>query len=192
MKIIMPEKKADGTMANYTQKLIIETFENMLERMPLEKITVTALIKECNIGRNTFYYHYADIYALLDDALIKALGQYENAVQDGDWKSVMTSLLYACRENKRKVYHIYGSLSRDRLEQYLFSRTDDSISNYIRHIAQTRDVDPERVEIVADIVKYSVIGYIMRFFWNDMKGDIEEGVEKYGVVFDELLDKMLH
>ena len=71
-----------ATMANYTQKLIIDTFENMPERMPLEKITVTALIKECNIGRNTFYYHYEDIYVLLDDMLIKALGQYENAIED--------------------------------------------------------------------------------------------------------------
>lgn len=69
-------------MANYTQKLIIETFEDMPKRMPLEKITVTALIKECNIGRNTFYYHYEDIYVLLDDMLIKALGQYENAIED--------------------------------------------------------------------------------------------------------------
>ena len=73
-------------MANFTQNLIIETFENMLEHFPLEKITVTALIKECNIGRNTFYYHYEDIYALLDDALQKALGQYETSIQEGDWK----------------------------------------------------------------------------------------------------------
>ena len=179
-------------MANYTQNLILETFENMLERMPLEKITVTALIKECNIGRNTFYYHYADIYALLDDALLKALGQYENAVQDGDWKSVMKSLLYACRDNKRKVYHIYHSLSRDRLEQYLFSRTDNSVYNYIHQMAETRDVDTARADIVADIVKYSVTGLVLQFLWNDMKYDIEESVDKYGIIFDELLDKMLY
>lgn len=149
-------------MANYTQKLIIETFEDMPKRMPLEKITVTALIKECNIGRNTFYYHYEDIYVLLDDMLIKALGQYENAIEDWDQKSVMKALLYACRENKRKVYHIYHSLSRDRQEQYLFNRTDDSIYNYIYQMAKTRGVDLERAAIVANIVKYFVVGYVIR------------------------------
>ena len=60
-------------MANSTQNIILKTFEDMLERMPFERITVTALIKECNIGRNTFYYHYEDIYALLDDMLVKTL-----------------------------------------------------------------------------------------------------------------------
>ena len=45
--------------------------------------------------------------ALLDDLLIKILGQY--AVQNKDWKSTMKSLLYACRDNKRKVNHLFYS-----------------------------------------------------------------------------------
>lgn len=179
-------------MANNTQKLILETFENMLDRMPLEKITVTSQIKECNIGRNTFYYHYQDIYALLDDLLVQSFGQYENAVQDGDWKKLLKSLMYACRDNKRKIYHIYESLSRDRLEQYLYNRTGNSIFNYVRQLAEARNVEPERAEVVADIVKYSAIGYMLRFFWNDMSVDIDDSVDKYGIIFDELLDKLLH
>lgn len=93
-------------MANYTKTLIIETFENMVERMPFDKITVTALIKECNIGRNTFYYHYEDIYALLDDILIKILKKYDDSVKETDWKDVFKSLLKSCKENKNKVYNI--------------------------------------------------------------------------------------
>ena len=70
-------------MANSTQNVILDTFEDMLERMPLEKITVTALIKACNIGRNTFYYHYEDIYALLDDLLIKILASTRYRIKTG-------------------------------------------------------------------------------------------------------------
>ena len=179
-------------MANSTKNIILDTFESMLERMPLEKITVTALIKECNIGRNTFYYHYADIYALLDDTLQRSLGQYGEAAQEGDWKTVMKSLLYACRNNRKKVYHIFNSLSRDRLEHFFFNRTDSSIHDYINQMAASRNVDPARTAAVADMVRYSFIGFILRFFWDDMKHDIDESVDKYGLYFDELLDKMLH
>lgn len=176
-------------MANSTQNVILDTFEDMLERMPLEKITVTALIKACNIGRNTFYYHYEDIYALLDDLLLKILGQY--AVQDKDLKSTMKSLLYACRDNKRKVNHLFYSMSRDRLEQFVFGRTDSVITTYIHQIAKMRNVDPKRTEVVSDIVKYSIYGFILRFFWNGMTADIEKSVDELGRFFDELLDKML-
>ncbi len=179
-------------MANYTKKIILETFESMLESMPLEKITVTALIRNCNIGRNTFYYHYQDIYALLDDALINWLGQYEEAAQNEDWKVVIKSLLRACQEKKKKIYHIYHSLSRDRLENYMFDRTDSAISAYVRQMAETRNVEPDRAEVIANIVKYSVYGYFMKFLWNGMKDDVEEGVDRLGGVYDELLDTLLH
>lgn len=179
-------------MSNYTKKLIIETFERLLERMPFEKITVTALIRECNIGRNTFYYHYKDIYALLDDVLAQALGQYKDAVKEESWQDVLKSLLYACLANKKKIYHLFDSLSRDRLAHYVFDRTDSAISGYVRRYAEERNADPEHTEIVSEIVKYSIYGYFMRFLWNGMQSNIEESVTKLGEVFDELLNNMIH
>lgn len=178
-------------MANHTQNLILETFANMLEQMPFEKITVTALIRECNIGRNTFYYHYEDIYALLDDTLSRSIGKYENAVQNEDWKSVMKDLLYFCRDNRNKVYHIYNSLSRDRLAHYAFARTDKAIAAYIKNLTEAGNVDPGRIETAAEVVRYSIYGYFLRFLWNDMKDDIEESVDQFGCFMDEMLDKML-
>lgn len=53
-------------MALYTKKLIMTTFQSMLEKMSFDKITVAALVKRAGVSPNTFYYHYQDIYALLD------------------------------------------------------------------------------------------------------------------------------
>lgn len=53
-------------MANYTQRAIIQTFQDMLKEMPFDKITVSAIVARCDISSNTFYYHYHDIYDLLD------------------------------------------------------------------------------------------------------------------------------
>lgn len=38
----------------------------MLFEMPFEKITVCALVGRCEVSSNTFYYHFRDIYDLLD------------------------------------------------------------------------------------------------------------------------------
>ena len=38
----------------------------MLAEMPFYKITVSALVKRAGISPNTFYYHYEDIYDLLE------------------------------------------------------------------------------------------------------------------------------
>ena len=52
-------------MALYTQKAILRAFGEMLEEMPFDKITVTALVKRCDISSNTFYYH-SRMTALVD------------------------------------------------------------------------------------------------------------------------------
>ena len=44
--------------------------------MPFDKITVTALAKRCDISSNTFYYHYRDIYDLLDAWFHLELGRF--------------------------------------------------------------------------------------------------------------------
>lgn len=41
-------------MALYTKKLIMSTFQEMLEELPFDKITVAALVKRAGISPNTF------------------------------------------------------------------------------------------------------------------------------------------
>ena len=46
--------------------LIAETFTQLLEKEDIDKITVTKLIGECHISRQTFYYHFQDIMDVLE------------------------------------------------------------------------------------------------------------------------------
>lgn len=50
-----------------TKKNLKSTFIAMLEDMTFEKITVTDICKRSDTSRITFYTHYADKYALVDD-----------------------------------------------------------------------------------------------------------------------------
>ena len=53
-------------MARRTQAVIMQAFMDLLTRKPLDKITVKDVIEEADINRNTFYYYYENIPALLD------------------------------------------------------------------------------------------------------------------------------
>lgn len=50
-----------------TKKNLKETLIKMLADMPFEKITVTDICKRSDTSRITFYSHYSDKYALVDD-----------------------------------------------------------------------------------------------------------------------------
>lgn len=51
------QKKKDRRIL-YTRSIIKESIIRLLQDMPLDKITVTAICKEAEINRGTFYAHY--------------------------------------------------------------------------------------------------------------------------------------
>lgn len=45
---------------------IADAFSRILEKEDIDKITVTRLIEECHVSRQTFYYHFHDIMDVLE------------------------------------------------------------------------------------------------------------------------------
>lgn len=53
----------------HTKKIIKETFWEILEEKPYNKITVQDIVNRCQVNRNTFYYHFQDIPTLMIDSI---------------------------------------------------------------------------------------------------------------------------
>jgi len=58
----------------YTKMVIKEGFLSLMEKKPIEKITVKEICEIAEINRGTFYAHYKDVYDLL--------AQIENELQE--------------------------------------------------------------------------------------------------------------
>ena len=52
-------------MPAFTKKAIADSFLKLLREKPLDKITIKDIVEDCGINRNTFYYHFEDIPALV-------------------------------------------------------------------------------------------------------------------------------
>ena len=67
-------------MTNATKLALEESLKRLLLKKPLDKITINDLTTDCGISRMTFYYHFKDIYDLvewscLEDARIALQGK---------------------------------------------------------------------------------------------------------------------
>lgn len=172
-------------MALYTKKLIMSTFQEMLEEMPFDKITVSALVKRAEISPNTFYYHYQDIYALLDVWFRAELGHY--FPQDSgyeSWKAATKAMLWDCKEHSAMIYHLVDSRSRDRMERYIYTCSDDILFRLVRQAAGDRELPPDCLREIAAFCRCAYIGFVMKFFWNRMEGDIDGSVDRLGALMD--------
>ena len=93
-------------MAVFTKIVIMRVFEELLAFKQLDKITVKDITDKCGISRNTFYYHYQDIYqvfqAYIDYSLneiFKFLQQEKEKDQDHICEKAVEYL-----ENHRTIF----------------------------------------------------------------------------------------
>ena len=101
-------------MANFTKQAIKTSFLKLLNEKPLNKITVRDIVEDCGINRNSFYYHFQDIPALLGEIIAE---QTEQMIREYPTVESIEQCFEAAfrfaRENRRAVMHIYDSVSRN-------------------------------------------------------------------------------
>ena len=53
-------------MSQITKRALEASLKKLLTKKPLDKITITDITEDCGINRMTFYYHFKDIYDLVE------------------------------------------------------------------------------------------------------------------------------
>ena len=70
-------------MSAYTKQAIKNSFLKLLNDRPLNQVTVKAIVEDCGINRNTFYYHFTDIPSLATEIITEGVSERCRAVHDG-------------------------------------------------------------------------------------------------------------
>ena len=141
-------------MPSFTKKAIVESFLYLAGKKPLEKITVRDIVDDCGINRNTFYYYFQDIYAVLEDLchdLIKALPTEQTlAVTLASFYRAVLEFA-SCHPHAAKNLSL--SLGFEGLERYFATDLDGVITDcYVR---DTKAVPPA---LGMRILRHAVLG----------------------------------
>lgn len=163
-------------MPNNSTKLALEaSLKNLLLKKPVDKITITDLTNDCGITRMAFYYHFKDIYDLVEwscyeDASRALQGKktYET------WQEGLMQIFEAVMENKPFIMNVYHALSREQIENYLFRLTRDLIMNVIKECSKGMNITVSEQSFIADFYKYSFVGVMLDWIKKGMKENYHE------------------
>lgn len=160
-------------MPNFTKKAIKETFVSLLDERPLNKITVKDIVETCGINRNSFYYHYQDLPALLEEITAERVQDLIQAHPTIDsLEDCFDAALEFVLKNRRAVWHIYNSLSRDVFERYLMDVCHYVVKTYVEADFAGRPVSPEDKEMLIRYHKCECFGNLIDWLNSGMKDDI--------------------
>ena len=166
-------------MANFTRKAIKASFLKLLNDRPLNQITVKDIVEDCGINRNSFYYHFEDLPSLVEEIvgeLVQTLIQKHPTISSVE--ECFDTVVELVVENKRAIYHIYHSLSREVFERYLMDACQYIVSTYLKAEFQDKPIQPENLEVLIRFHKCECFGSVIDWLNGGMKEDVAEYFRK--------------
>ena len=159
-------------MSDLTKRALEQSLKNLLLQKPLSKITISDIADDCGINRMTFYYHFKDIYDLIEwsceEDARKAL---EGKKTYDTWQQGLLQIFEAVQENKAFILNVYRSISREQVENYLYKLTYQLLIGVVHEQAEGMSVREEDQDFIATVYKYAFVGLMLDWIKNDMKAD---------------------
>ena len=120
-------------MAKHTKQMLADALYRILEKKPLDRIRISDLTQECGVNRQTFYYHFHDIYELVEWIYLtqaqQAIGAHRTC---RDWATGMKDLCELMIREKSFLNRTFHSTSHSNLEKIISDWTFDLIYEVIK------------------------------------------------------------
>ena len=131
-------------MSQVTKRALAASLIKLLSQKPLDKVTVKDIIEDCGVNRQTFYYHFKDIYDLLEWIFAnEVVEKIEKETTIETWQDNFKYVLDYMLKNKKFIIKTYNSLSRKTLLDFLFNQYNTIFIEIVNDLSKNYNITKE-------------------------------------------------
>ena len=162
--------KGACAMSQVTKRALEQSLKNLLLKKPLTKITVGEIAEDCGINRMTFYYHFKDIYDLVEwSCLEDAKRALDEKKTYETWQQGLLQIFEAVQQNKPFILNVYRCVHREQVEKYLQPLVDQLLLDVIQDGSAGMTLRDEDKQFIAQIYSYIFIGLMLDWIKDGMR-----------------------
>ena len=162
-----------------TKDEIGKILKNQLLTKRLDKITVTKIVEECGINRQTFYYHFHDINDLCKWTFARDLKEIisENRRED-NWQDGCLATMNYLKNNETIIKNVLNSVDRRKLDLSLQEGADYIMTYVVNEASRNMAVSEDDKIFIVKFYRSVFIGLIMDWVDTGMKEDPQKIVNR--------------
>lgn len=176
-------------MAGNTKNRLSKALKDQLLTNTLDQITVTALTDKCHINRQTFYYHFHDIYELLEWTIKKEATAFGTGGHCREIREVLDRVAEFAAANKRLIIHAYRSADRYFIKKFLEDGLRSVVIEMVEAKTAGRKISAEDKYFVADVFVFALLGMTMEWLDNGMSYSLTQKTDKILILMDGDIDE---
>ena len=165
--------------SNITKRALAQSLKELMEVQPIEKISVGSICSQCGLNRKSFYYHFKDIYDLVEwSCLEDARRALDEKKTYETWQQGLLQIFEAVQDNKPFILNVYRCVHGEQVEKYLQPLVDRLLLDVINEEVGEMKVRDEDKQFIARIYSYIFIGLMLDWIKDDMREDPQQIVDR--------------
>ena len=161
-----------------TKKALAHALQQLMEKKPVPKITISEITQACGSSRMTFYYHFKDIYDLVEWACAERM-RSAMAMDWGEntWQQGIRAMLDAMRQDKAFLINLFRSVGQEKLEKYIKPVVGKMIMEVLEDQAAGLELSEKGKKRMVVFYSYAFLGVLVEWIRQDMKTPPQEVVD---------------
>ena len=181
-------------MSLLTKKMITETALKLAEKKSINKITVNELSGQCGISRNTFYYHFHDIYdvflSFIDNRIDEMVANADKNAEDA-----MLDFIETCIRYKYMFQNLYKSLGHELTSKFAHEKLERLLLSALEKNYDTESICEDDLDIIFTFYEEAIIGVMIRWLRDQTPDDPTQRADQLNrikILFCGQIDLMIH
>ncbi|WP_182200728.1 dihydroxyacetone kinase transcriptional activator DhaS [Paraliobacillus salinarum] len=147
------------TTSIITQKMIGQALKDLMEKKSFQKISVSDIMRQCDMRRQTFYYHFQDKYELL-----VWIYQSDTKEQIADfldyerWDTILYQLFIYFNDHQLFYKNALSVTEQNDFNNYLFRELHVLFKQMVRDLTPMKS--SEQSDYMARFYSYGFVGII--------------------------------
>lgn len=156
-------QKEDNALALDMKATIAESFNSLVRQRGIDKVTVKAVIEDCGISRQTFYYHFQDIMDVVEWCARQATQRMvERSLAAGSAHEALSELIRSTADNYALLRKLMNSQRREQIERILGQAARSYLEELIRRKSPALQASYCDAELALDFLTFGLVGTLLK------------------------------
>lgn len=167
---------ASYVMSEMTKRLLADSIKKSLSKKAFKKITVKDIVSECNLTRQTFYYHFQDVYDLVDWMFSDIIKGLLKDSSENSRKQNYKNILIYISENRNFFLSTLNHMGYEYLKNAIYPPFFEYNKSYILKLSldSEKKIAEKKIDFLANLQTLSLISFLINWIDISMKQDLNQ------------------
>ena len=177
-----------------TKKELANALKNIMKSKQISKISITEIVKECDVNRKTFYYHFENIYDLIKWILKEEIFEVIKKIYlVNDWEHAIVFIVDYVNENKYILNTTLEIMGPDEMKNFFYNSFISIITPTVDSLEESLNLEiPIDFKIfLCEIYSETLSSLIINLFKDNIIRDKNKIISYMSLIFKSSVPEML-